>query len=573
MPVHNSDVAQILESVADLLEIEGANPFRVRAYRAAARTIASLSRNVADMVEAGEDLTELPGIGPDLSQKIHEIVETGKLAYLEELGERVPLSLRELLEIPGLGPKHVKTLYEELGIASLEELKQAADAGAIRTLRGFGEKTEQSITEELERQRKREKRIRLDIAEQVARPLVRHLEEVEGVAAVVVAGSFRRRLETVGDLDILVTCSDASRVMERFVNYEDVEDVLSQGETRATVWVRSGFRIDLRAIPQGSYGAALHYFTGSKAHNLALRERGLRHDLKINEYGVFRGEERIAGRTEEEVYQAVGLLYIEPELRENRGEVEAAEQHRLPQLITLGDIRGDLQMHTTASDGDHSLEEMSQAAKGRGYEYIAITDHSKSIRVAGGLDEGRLVEQIEAIDRLNEELEGIVILKSCEVDILEDGSLDLPDAVLKELDLRVCAVHSKFKLSRERQTERILRAMDNPYFNVLAHPTGRLIPTREPYEIDLERVMEAAKERGIHLELNASPQRLDLSDIYCRMARELGLKIAISTDAHRVSELEHMRYGIDQARRGWLEPEDVINTRSLDDLKQLLKRP
>ena len=572
MPVHNSDIAEIFNTMADLLDIEGANQFRVRAYRNAARTIGGFSQSAADMVERGEDLTALPDIGKDLAGKIKEIVETGDLGALQKLERRTPSELSSLMKIAGLGPKRVKVLYQELGITTLEGLKKAAESGKIRELEGFGEKTEEAIIEEIEHKGAEKGRIKLIIAEQIADPLVHYLQAVEGVKEVVVAGSYRRRKETVGDLDILVTCKKGSEVMERFVNYEDVKKVISEGKTRSTVQLRTGLQIDVRVVPQVSYGAALHYFTGSQAHNIAVRKMGVREKLKINEYGVFRGEDRVAGKSEQEVYEQVDLPYIEPELRENWGEIEAAQQDKLPSLVTLKDIRGDLHTHTKETDGHHTLEEMAAAARDRGYVYLAITDHSRRLTMVHGLNPKRLSKQIEAIDRLNEKMDDIFVLKAIEVDILEDGSLDLPDEILKELDLTVCSVHYKFNLSRKKQTERIMRAMANPYFHILAHPSGRLINEREPYEVDIERLMEAAKERGCILELNAHPDRLDLTDRDCKMAKEMGVKVAISTDAHRTTDLDFMRFGVDQARRGWLEPDDVINTHSRTQLMKLLQK-
>jgi DNA polymerase (family 10) len=572
MPVHNSDIAEIFNTMADLLDIEGANQFRVRAYRNAARTIGGFSQSAADMVERGEDLTALPDIGKDLAGKIKEIVETGDLGALQKLERRTPSELSSLMKIAGLGPKRVKVLYQELGITTLEGLKKAAESGKIRELEGFGEKTEEAIIEEIEHKGAEKGRIKLIIAEQIADPLVHYLQAVEGVKEVVVAGSYRRRKETVGDLDILVTCKKGSEVMERFVNYEDVKKVISEGKTRSTVQLRTGLQIDVRVVPQVSYGAALHYFTGSQAHNIAVRKMGVREKLKINEYGVFRGEDRVAGKNEQEVYEQVDLPYIEPELRENWGEIEAAQQDKLPSLVTLKDIRGDLHTHTKETDGHHTLEEMAAAARDRGYVYLAITDHSRRLTMVHGLNPKRLSKQIEAIDRLNEKMDDIFVLKAIEVDILEDGSLDLPDEILKELDLTVCSVHYKFNLSRKKQTERIMRAMDNPFFHILAHPSGRLINEREPYEVDIERLMEAAKERGCVLELNAHPDRLDLTDRDCKMAKEMGVKVAISTDAHRTTDLDFMRFGVGQARRGWLEPDDVINTQSRTQLMKLLQK-
>lgn len=574
MPIHNTDVAEIFNKVAALLDIQGANPFRIRAYRSAARTIASLPQSVADLVEQGEDLTKLPEIGKDLAGKIKEVVETGDLAMLRELEGRTPAELSDLMKIEGLGPKRIEALHKELGICSLADLKEAVEQEKVKELHGFGEKTQQKIAEEIARLAGAEekKRLKLIAAEEIAQDLVKYLKKAKGIKDIVVAGSYRRRKETVGDLDILVTCKRGSNVMDHFVNYEDVTKVISKGDTRSTVVLGSGLHVDVRVVPQVCYGAALHYFTGSKSHNIAVRKLGVKKGLKINEYGVFKGEERIAGSKEEEVFDQVGLPYIEPELRENRGEVEAAQQGKLPRLITLDDIRGDLHSHTKETDGRHSLEEMARAAQERGYEYLAISDHSKRVAMAHGLDAKRLAKQIERIDRLNEKLEGIIIIKAIEVDILDDGSLDLPDDILKELDLRIGAVHYKFNLPRDKQTERIIRAMDNPYFNILAHPTGRLINEREPYELDLERLLKAARARGCYLELNSYPDRLDLSDVYCKLAKDLGVMVAISTDAHSITDLDFMRFGVGQARRGWLEPDDVLNTRPWKELKKLLQR-
>jgi len=572
LPVHNADVEDIFNQVADLLEIEGANQFRVRAYRNAARTVGGLSRNAADMVEEGEDLTELSGIGEDLASKIEEIVKTGGLEQLEKIKARTPPGLAELLKVSGLGPKRMQTLREELGITSLDELEHAAKEGHIRHIHGFGEKIEAGILEDLERVREDEGRTLLMVAEQVAEPLVDYLREAEGTSQVVVAGSYRRRKETVGDLDVLVTGDDGTRAIEHFAQYEDVAEVVSKGETRSTVTLRSGLQVDVRAVAPESYGAAVLYFTGSKSHNIHLRRMAMDQGLKINEYGIFEGQDRIAGEREEEIYALFDLPLIPPELREDRGEIEAAQNDALPDLITLDDIRGDLQMHTQSSDGHATLEEMARTAQGLDYEYIAITDHSAYVAVTQGLDAEALAQQADEIDRLNEKLEGIVLLKSIEVDILEDGSLDLPNDSLKRLDLTICSVHSKFDLSRQEQTERIIRAMDNPYFTILAHPTGRRIGERAPYDVDMERVMEAALERGCFLEINAHPDRLDLNDVHAKMAKDMGLKLAISADAHRLDELNYMRYGVGQARRGWLEAQDVLNARPLSDLRPLLKR-
>jgi len=575
VPVHNSEIADIFNEMADLLEIEGANEFRVRAYRNAARTVSSLPQSIADMVKQGEDLSELPGIGKDLAGKITQIIKKGELPQLEDLRHDMPEELIELTHLAGLGPKRVKVLYQDLGIASLKQLREAAENKKISQMPGFGSRTEEKILEAIERrgaETGESKRLKLSVAEGMALPLVKYLQKSKGVKTVDVAGSYRRKLETVGDLDILAICEKDSSAIDRFVKYEDVAEVVSKGKTRSTVILRSGMQVDLRVIPQVSYGAALHYFTGSKAHTIAIRRIGVEKGLKINEYGVFKGKKRVAGRTEKEVYKKVGLVYIEPELRENRGEIEAAQKKRLPELVTLEDIKGDLHTHTNATEGHDSIEEMANSAVERGYQYIAVTDHSKHLAITKGLDEKRLARQIEEIDRLNKKTEKIVILKGIEVDILEDGSLDLSDAILKRLDLVVGSIHHKFNLSQDKQTDRILRAMSNPYFKILAHPSGRLINEREPYEIDMQQIIKAAKDKGIALELNAQPERLDLTDIYCKMAKDIGVMVAISTDAHSRGNLEFMRYGVYQARKGWLEARDVLNTKTARELKKILAR-
>ncbi len=571
MPVHNEDIATIFDEMADLLEIGNANPFRVRAYRNAARSVRSLGRELAEMVAEGEDLTQLPGIGKDLAAKIVEKVQTGKVRALEKLHRELPASLEDLLRIPGLGPKRVRLLFDELGIETLEQLAEAAQAGRLRALPGFGAKTEQRILDAIAAHRTQERRFLYSVARQYAEPLTAWLREIAGVEQVVIAGSYRRGRETVGDLDILVTAAPGSPVMARFSGYDEVAEVIASGSTRASVILRSGLQVDLRVVPSRSLGAALHYFTGSKAHNIQIRRLGQQRGLKINEYGVFKGERAIAGDSEASVFAAVGLPYIPPELRENRGEIAAAREGRLPRLIGRTDLRGDLHCHTRASDGHADIETMALAAREAGLEYLAITDHSQHLSVAHGLDEKRLRQQIEAIDRLNERLCGITLLKGIEVDILEDGSLDLPDSVLAQLDLVVGAVHDHFGLSEKKQTARILRAMEHKYFTLLAHPGGRLLLKREPYAVDMARVVEAARERGCFLELNAQPLRLDLKDSHCRLARERGVLLGINSDSHSPDGFGNLVYGINQARRGWLEKDDVLNTLPLSKLRKRLR--
>jgi DNA polymerase (family 10) len=571
MPVHNPEIAAALEELADLLELQEANPFRVRAYRNAARVVRGLSGEITAMLRRGVDLESLPGIGGDLAGKIRTLAETGQLPLLERTRKSAPPMALPLLSIPGLGPKRVRTLCGALELNSLEDLRQASREGRVRVLPGFGASSEAKLLEALSHHTEQvPARIKLAVAEIYVRSLLEYLSGAPGVEQVAVAGSYRRCRETVGDIDVLVTANGGARVIRHFTSYPEVARVQSAGTTRATVILRAGLQVDLRVVPAASYGAALHYFTGSKAHNIAIRKLGQAGGLKINEYGVFRGRRRIGGRSEAEVYAAVGLPFIVPELREDRGEIAAAAAHKLPVLVELDDLRGNLHTHTGATDGRNTIEELAAAAQAEGHEYLAITDHSQRLTVVHGLNAKRLLKQIEAIDRLNAELRGFTVLKGIEVDILEDGRLDMPDSVLERLDLVVAAVHSHFKLPRKQQTERILRAMDNRYFTVLAHPTGRLIGEREPYDVDMSRLIKAARRRGCFLELNAQPDRLDLSDLHCRMAKEEGVMVSIASDAHSLADLSNLRYGIGQARRGWLEKADVLNTRSLKDLRKLL---
>jgi len=572
MPVHNADIAGMFEQIAEILEIENANPFRIRAYQNAARNIQNLGQELASMVEQGEDLTKLPAIGKDLAGKIEEIVNTGKCRALDKLRRSLPPGLTDLLKVPGLGPKRVHALYHELDIHTPEQLLRAAHDGRLQQLHGIGPKITASIITSLESHIRQKRRIKLAVAAQYAEPLADYLSQLAVADRVIIAGSYRRCRETVGDIDILVCAKDSRSVIAAFTAYDEVASVLSQGTTRSTVILANGLQVDLRVVKEKSFGAALHYFTGSRSHNIRLRRRARKRGLKINEYGVFSGDKQIAGRTEESVYKALSLPWIEPELRENQGEIEAAEQGRLPALVQLKDLHGDLHAHTRATDGHNSLREMADAASKRGLSYLAITEHSKRLTVAHGLDQDRLLQQIDAIDELNDSLQGMTLLKGIEVDILEDGSLDLPDHVLARLDLVIGAVHSKFRLSREQQTTRIVRAMQHPHFTILAHPSGRLLEQREPYDVDMEHIIREAHERGCYLELNAHPERLDLLDSYCRMAKDERVLVSINSDAHSLSDFDNLVYGIGQARRGWLEKKDVLNTRSLTQVKKLLKK-
>lgn len=572
MTVHNLEITAIFNKLADLLEIANDNPFRIRAYRNAALSIAGYHKNMADLVKENFDLTEIPGIGGDLAEKIKVIVKTGELPILKKMEKSVPPILIELLKIEGLGPKRVQVLHKKLRIRSLTDLEKCIATGRLQKIKGFGQKTADKISTGIKHATEYAKRTLLSDAMPIVENIIRYLKKSKFITHVECAGSFRRRKETIGDLDFVISTTDGKKVIEHFIHFDEIAVILSKGETKSTVKLNSGIQVDLRAVPNESYGSALIYFTGSKAHNIAIRKMALKKKLKINEYGVFKGTKAIAGKTEADVYHQIGLEYIDPEMREDKGEIELAKADKLPKLITLKDIHGDLHCHTNATDGNASIEAMAKKAKELGYQYIAITDHSKRLALVHGLNQQDLLKQIKYIDKLNAKLKDFVILKSIEVDILEDGSLDLPQSILKELDFTVCSVHSKFNLPQKKQTERILRAMDNPYFTILGHPTGRLIEKRVPYPLNIERIMQAAKDRGCILELNAQPERMDLDDLHCKMAKEIGVKIAISTDAHSATQMDGMQFGVYQARRGWLEKNDVINTLSMTELRKLLRR-
>jgi DNA polymerase (family 10) len=568
MPVQNAEIAALFDQAAELLEIGGENQFRVRAYRRAARVIEGLPKAAGALLKSGRDLSELPGIGKDLAGKIADIAKTGHFGLLDQLKKKLPGELGDMAALPGLGPKRIKLLYDRLKVRTLNELQQAIKAGRLRELRGFGPVMEKKLLGALEKPQPA-KRFKLAVAEAEAEALVGYLR---GSGRVVVAGSYRRRRDTVGDLDVLVTTKNGAAVGDKLVGYENVAQVAAHGPTRTTVLLRSGLQVDVRAVPEESYGAALLYFTGSKAHNIALRGLANQHGWKLNEYGLFSGKRRIAGATEENVYEKLGLPFIEPELREDRGEIAAAQAGKLPTLVKVSDIRGDLHVHSDWTDGTVPIAQMAEAAQARGYEYMALTDHSRRVAMTHGLDPARLARQIHEIDRLNEKLRDFTILRGIEVDILKDGSLDLPDSSLAKLDIVVAAVHSYFDLPRKAQTDRVIRALENRHVSILAHPTGRLIGEREPYDIDMDRVISAARAGGCYLEINAQPDRLDLNDLQAHAAKLAGVKLAVSTDAHSIDAFQCIRFGIDQARRAWLTPNDVLNTRPLADLRKFLKR-
>ncbi|MCS6860543.1 MAG: DNA polymerase/3'-5' exonuclease PolX [Abditibacteriales bacterium] len=568
----NTAVSAMFDEFADWLEIDDENPFRVRAYRRAAQVVRDLPEDVAQVAAEGR-LTHLEGIGKDLAGKIVEFLQTGKVAALEELRSKYPPTLRDLLQVPDVGPKTVALLYKRLNVSSLDELEEAAQAGKLAALPRMGKKTQENILRGIQLLKQSAGRVPLEVAWHIAESIVAELKPLPSVEQIIPAGSLRRWRETIGDIDILATTTGASaEVMDRFVHLPGVTEVLAHGETKSSVIVvvdarrKYSVQVDLRVVPPGSFGAALQYFTGSKDHNITLRARALKQGLTINEYGVFEEKtgKQVAGATEEEVYAALGLPLIPPELRENRGEVEAAAEGRLPDLIDLAAMRGDLHAHTTYSDGHNTIAEMADAARARGYEYLAITDHSKPL--AWGMDEKTLRKQIKEIRQLNEKYHGFRILTGCEVDILSDGRLGMDAAVLQQLDIVIASVHSNFKQSREEMTRRIIRAMETGLVDIIAHPTGRLVGQREGYDVDVPALIEAAKRCGVALEINAHPDRLDLNDLNARAAKNAGVLLTINTDAHAPSNLDLLRFGVHTARRAWVEKKDVLNTMPLDGL-------
>lgn len=569
----NARIAAVFSEIADLLEFQGANPFRVRAYRNAARTIDDLPEQVATIAaDASRKLTDVDGIGDDLAEKIRTLLTTGNLPMLVELQSQVPQSVMALMRVPGLGPKKAATLHKELSVNSLDELRAACLAQKVRAIKGFGAKTEATILAGLQSAATAEKRLLWAEADEFVQSILKHLRAVAGVRQCEAAGSYRRGKETVGDLDFLVVADDGAAVMDHLGKYADVEQVIARGETKMSVLLAGRVQVDLRVVPEASFGAVLQYFTGSKDHNVVVRGKAKDLGLKVNEYGVFRGEEYVAGRTEEEVYAAVGLPWFPPELREARQEFEWAKQKKLPTLIETDDIVGDLHMHTNATDGRDTLAAMIEAAQARGLEYIAITDHSQRVSMAHGLNPERVLKQWAEIDAINKKLKKFTVLKGIEVDILEKGGLDLPDEVLAEADWVVASVHYGQSQPREQITTRIVDALRNPNVSAVAHPTGRLLNRRAAYDVDLDSVMTTAREEGKFLELNANPSRLDLDDVDCAAAQARGIPIVISTDAHATTELAQMRYGILQARRAGLTKADVANTRSWSAMKKLLRR-
>lgn len=567
----NQEIAKIFNEIADLLEIKGENPFRIRAYRRAAQNIEGLPKNLEDI--SHEDFLKIPGIGQDLAGKIEEYLKTGKMVTHEELMHEMPEGLLTLLSVPGIGPKTSKLLYERLKIKGIDDLERLAAAHKLAGLPGIKEKTEENILKGIAMLKRGRERQPLGKVLPIANDILERLKKIAPVDKIDIAGSLRRWKETIKDIDILATSDNPKEVMKVFVHLPHVKEVLMHGNTKSSIVINEGLQVDLRVVARESYGAALAYFTGSKEHNIRLREMAVKKGLKINEYGISRekDDKKIGGEKEEDVYRILGLPYIPPELREDRGEIEAALDGKLPELVEIGDIRGDLHVHSKWSDGSHRFEELVEAAKKFGYSYIAITDHSKGLGVAHGLSGERLLEQKEEIEALNKKLRGIRILHGVEVDIRSDGTLDFSDELLKKLDIVVASIHSGFRQSRKQLTNRMTSAMKNPYVSIIAHPTGRLIGERDAYDVDMDELLAAAKKTGTAVEINAYPLRLDLNDTYAKRAKEMGIPMVISTDTHVTNQFEYMRYGISIARRGWLEKGDVLNTLGADKLLKQLK--
>jgi DNA polymerase (family 10) len=571
----NKEIAQIFWEIASLLSLKNENPFRIRAYEKAAQVIESLPQPIEEIYEEGK-LQTLPGIGSGMVEKISEYLSTGSLKYLEDLRKEIPAGLLEIMSIPGMGPKKAKLVYDKLHITSIAELEKAAKEGKLRHLEGFGEKTEQNILRGIQLKQQVKGRVLLFEGLRVANSIVGELKKLDEVVQISPAGSIRRKKETIGDIDILVTVKRGKeqKVMDRFTHLPIVEEVLASGVTKSSIITEEGIQVDLRVVDPNQYGAALQYFTGSKEHNIALRELANKKKLTISEYGVFKVGEKekpIAGKTEEEVYRVLGLDYIPPELRENRGEIEAAAEHRLPKLVKEEDILGDTHIHSKYSDGGNSITEIIEKARQMKLSWVIICDHSQSLKVAGGVSVKDLYKKIEEINKMKIAVKDVRVLCGMEVDILPDGRLDYPDEVLKDLDFVIAAVHTGFKQSEEQMTNRVMKAMENKYVHALSHPSGRLIGKRDPYAINMDKILKKAAEMGVWLEINAFPERLDLNDIYSKKAKEMGILLAIGTDAHNLTQMEYLYQGVYVAQRAWLEKKDVINTYPYEELLKLLK--
>jgi len=567
----NQFVADILYMIADLLDLKGEIFFKTRAYRIAAQTIEALDEDIEKLVNQGR-LESIPGVGEALAKKITELVQTGKIEYLERLKKEVPTGLIDLLGIPGLGPKKVAALYKNLGITDTQALREAANKGELRTLEGFGEITERNILRGIQLREKTSGRVLLNVAYEDGTRYITYLKRHKQIEKINIAGSLRRMKETIGDLDILISSKNPEIVMEYFVDYPEVAQVLAKGTTKSSVLLNDNLQVDLRVVEEKSYGAALQYFTGSKDHNVTLRGLAIRKGYKLNEYGLFdkNTEKYIAGKTEEEIYKKVGFPYIEPELRENRGEFEAAKKKKLPNLIGYDEINGDFHVHSSWSDGSDPIETIASVAQQRRYSFIGITDHSQSLKIANGLTEDRIQKKLQEIKTLNKKFPDLRILCGTECDIKTDGTLDYSNKILKQFDFVYIGIHTAFKMDKETMTKRIIKGMDNEQTDFVAHPTGRLIGKREPYEVDLEQLIDTAKETDTRLEINSFPDRLDLDDTHIKLAKEHGVQFVLGTDSHSINHLDFMRFGIATARRGWLEKKDILNTYSLKDIEKIL---
>jgi DNA polymerase (family X) len=567
----NQLVANILYQIADLLDLKGEIFFKTRAYRMAAQTVEVLEEDIEDITKE-DRLLEIPGVGEGLAKKIKEIVETGKLDYFERLKREIPEGLIRLLDIPGLGPKKVAAIYKNLGITTLEGLQKAATTGKLRELEGFGEVTEQNILRGIQLLEKTSGRALLNVAYADGTGYLDYLKKCKKIEKTSVAGSLRRMKETIGDVDILASSKHPDDVMDYFVKYSGIQRILAKGTTKSSVLLNDNMQVDLRVVEPKSYGAALQYFTGSKEHNVTLRGLAIKKGYKLNEYGLFEKdtEKYIVGKTEEEIYKKIGFPYIEPELRENRGEFEAAKNKTLPNLVDYDDLLGDFHVHSMWSDGKDSIEMLAQSAKQMGYSYVGISDHSQSLKIANGLSEERVNKKIEEIKKLNKKFSNFTILCGTECDIKPDGTLDYSNNILKKFDFVYIGIHTSFKMDKNKMTKRITKGMDNEYVDFLAHPTGRLIGKRDPFEVDIERIIDTAKETDTRLEINSFPDRLDLDDTHAKLAKERGVKFVIGTDSHSTTHLQFMRFGIATARRGWLEKKDILNTSSLKDVERIL---
>jgi DNA polymerase (family 10) len=567
----NLEIAQVFREIAKILEIKGENVFRIRAYERAAQNIEGLSRDIEDFARQ-DSLMEIPGVGRDLSEKIKEFIKTGKVKMHEDLKKSIPEGLLDLLNIPSVGPKTAKLLYEKLKIKNVSDLENAIKKDKLKGIFGIKEKTVENILKGIEVLKRGRERMTLAQATFAAEEFVKRLEKLPEVKKISTAGSLRRQKETVRDIDILVVSDKPRKIMDVFTKISSVKDVLAEGETKSSVRTKEDVQVDCRVVEQKSFGAALLYFTGSKNFNIKLRQLAIKKGLKINEYGVFRKERFVAGRTEEEVFKLLGMAYIEPELREDTGEIALAQKFKLPKLIEPKDLKGDLHVHSKYSDGGNSIEELVDACRKKGYSYVAITDHSQSLKVARGLSVAELKKKKQEIDKINKSLKNFRILSGTEVDIDSNGKIDYKDEVLKEFDVVVAAIHTGFKQSKEQLTRRIIKACENKYVHIIAHLTGRLWGTREAYDIDLDKILKVAKQTNTHLEINAFPQRLDLNDLHARQAKEMGVKLAISTDSHTVDQLEAIKFGISVARRGWLAKDDVINTFEVKELLRTIRK-